>query len=135
MDDIQFSVNFLQSEICAVKGYIGKRGVCRCNVSYKDNTWRITAWYTDNDFQHRGYGTKALKLALSSIFAQTGVPEVIEYVWNGENQYVFDWLVGHFDPVCKLPLEVRKYSDADDWEAHVYTLNKAKVISFCKQAS
>ena len=67
------------------------------------------------------------------MLAEKGEPQYFEYVWNGQNQYVMDWLKEHFDPVCKLPLAVQKYSDADDWEAHIYKLNKQKVLDFCTQ--
>lgn len=51
-------------------------------------------------------------------------------IWNGYNQYVFDWMTNHFDPVSMLPIEVQKYASGDDWLAHVYRLDTRKFMRY-----
>lgn len=112
------------------KAIIDGKQICWCSVSMHDDTWRITSWYTEPQYAHQGYGTMTLSYCIKQMLAERSIPKQIEYVWNGQNQYVMDWLKEHFDPVCKLPLAVQKYSDADDWDAHIYRLNIDKVLGF-----
>ena len=128
-----------QNGIYHTKAYIGYDLVCECKVCINDDndTWSISAWYTGTSYQHHGYGLYTLKATLKLMYLQLGEPERIEYIWNGSNQYVMDWLEEHFSPVCKLPLAVRKYQDADDWDAHIYVLDKESVFRYLniKEAS
>lgn len=105
--------------------------ICKCKIDVsEDNVWTISAWYTNEQYKGQGFGKKTLHETLSQIHKVMGHPKKIEYIWNGTNQYVFDWLQTHFEPVCKLPIAVQKYMEADSWEAHVYTLNKHKVLKY-----
>jgi hypothetical protein len=58
------------------------------------------------------------------------IPNHIEYIWNGQNQYVYDWLVKNFDAVCECPIAVQKTQPGDDWDSHIYELDCNKVLSF-----
>ena len=60
----------------------------------------------------------------------TSKPDKIEYIWNGANQYVYDWMTHHFDPISKCPIAVQKYASEDDWDSHVYILNVEKVLKY-----
>ena len=109
--------------------------VCESKVSIntKTNTWTISAWYTADNYMHKGFGKKTLAANLKAIYDKFGKPSKVEYIWNGTNQYVMDWLSRNFDPVSSLPLAVMKYQEADCWEAHVYLLNTEKVLNFMER--
>ena len=106
--------------------------VCECKVcvNKSHDAWSISAWYTSTSYMHKGYGKETLKHILEDMYEELGIPSKIEYIWNGSNQYVMDWLERNFDPVCKLPLAVLKNQEADDWDAHIYVLNRDKVIKY-----
>ena len=131
MSDIDIRCNNKNAGMYEAVAFIENTKVCRCAIAVKDKDWQITSWYTEKEFSHRGYGKQVLVALLQYLTECLGTPVTIDYVWNGQNQYVMDWLVENFNPVCKLPLAVRKYSDADDWEAHIYKLDKQKVLDFC----
>ena len=59
-----------------------------------------------------------------------GIPAHIEYIWNGQNQYVYDWLKKNFDAVCKCPIAAQKTQPGDDWDSHIYELDCNKVLRF-----
>ena len=131
MSEIRFEVTMLGPKMYEANAYLGEDHVCRCDISVDSGVWQITSWYTEKNFMHRGYGKKTLFHLLSYLRKEFGVPGSIEYVWNGANQYVMDWLKENFAPVSKLPLSVMKYSDVDDWLAHIYILDRDKVMEFC----
>lgn len=116
--------------------YIAKAGddvVCHCEIHKKDNelnTWVIPVWFTEEGYKNRGIGTVVLTSALRDMKTTFGVPDHIEYIWNGQNQYVYDWLKKNFDAVCKCPIAVQKTQPGDDWESHIYELNCNKVLRF-----
>ncbi len=105
---------------------------CECKISVNTNTWTISSWYTEKAFQHRGFGTLTLQVCLEDISKVYGVPERVEYIWNGANKYVLDWLNEHFGAVSKCPIAVQKYANDDDWESHIYVLNTDKFIEYYK---
>lgn len=108
--------------------------VCRCAM-YVDtitNTWVISSWYTEKDYQHHGYGKTTLLECLKQINKQYSKPNSVKYIWNGVNQYVFNWLKENFDAVCDCPLVIQKYASDDDWSSHIYTLNKDKFFEYFK---
>jgi predicted GNAT family acetyltransferase len=116
--------------------YVGKMFyiddvVCKCAISLDNTrkTWTISAWYTTEDYKHQGYGKKLMKAVLDKIKLDNGIPDNVQYIWNGENSYVFDWLNDNFNPVCKCPLAVRKYASDDDWDSHIYILNREKFLN------
>lgn len=104
--------------------------VCKCRVNYNNGKWSISSWFTDKEYQHKGLGKKALEVALQTIYKVTGKPDSIEYIWNGTNSYVGDWITKHFDAKCKCPLVVLKETFNDDWESHIYELNVDKVLKY-----
>lgn len=108
----------------------GQDTISECKISILDNVWSISEWYTYNTYKHKGYGNVVMKEALSRLYKDCGEPDEIRYIWNGVNAYVMDWLTKHFDPVSSLPLEVQKTSETDVWEAHIYILNKEKVLEY-----
>lgn len=101
---------------------------CRINITGK--TWTISSQYTAKDRKHNGYGKHVLQTAIQNAYAKTGHPDKVEYIWNGANQYVYDWMSKHFEPVSKCPLAVQKYASGDDWESHIYILNVEKVLNY-----
>jgi len=109
---------------------IGDVEVCNLVINNGVNgKWTITAWYTKEGYGHKGYGTQLMKRAINQMYEWYGKPRVIEYVWNGANQYVYDWLE-KFDPVCKCPLAVLKMQNDDEWDAHIYLLNVDKFLEY-----
>lgn len=104
--------------------------VSRCKITFTSEIWRITEWYTNENYQHQGYGLMVLRHAFKALLKYNGEPKEIHYVWNRENAYVFEWLEKHFAPVCFLPIEVRKYMNGDDWRAHIYVLDKERFIKY-----
>ena len=116
--------------------YVAKAGddvICHCEIHKKDdelNTWVIPAWFTEDGYKKRGIGTAVLASALRDMRGAFGIPDQIEYIWNGQNQYVYDWLVKNFDAVCKCPIAVQKTQPGDDWDSHIYELDCNKVLRF-----
>ena len=108
-------------------------GVKVCELTINNDLmgkWTITAWYTKKGYGNKGYGTRLMRCAIKQMYEWYGMPTKIEYVWNGANQYVYDWLDRHFNPVCKLPLAVLKTQNEDEWDAHVYILDKEKFMEY-----
>lgn len=81
---------------------------CKIDVDPKKRTWTISSWYTTEKHKHHGYGKLTMQECLDSIAAVYGIPEKVEYIWNGANQYVFDWLEENFGAVSKCPIAVQK---------------------------
>lgn len=102
---------------------------CKINISNNYKKWTISEWFTTTNFQHMGFGKVALKNALIELLNQYGEPNEIEYIWNGVNQYVYDWLVENFDAKCECPIAVLKKQADDDYLSHMYMLNKNKVLN------
>lgn len=133
MEDILYLVNTdkenLSFEVIAVQNGIE---VCKCKMSSsKDKSlWTISSWYTKRGFMHQGFGKKTLKKTLDEMNKTLGLPTKIEYIWNGANEYVYDWLSKNFGALSKCPLAVQKYSNDDDWESHIYSLNTEKFLNY-----
>ena len=104
--------------------------VCSCKVSIDNNIWSIVSWYTEKEHLHNGYGYKTMRHIILRLYEAYGEPDKIRYVWNGANEYVMEWMNRHFSPVSMLPLVVQKYSDKDDWESHIYILDKDKFLKY-----
>lgn len=132
---ITIHCKFLDEENGVIE-YIAKAGndvICRCEIHKKDNssnTWVIPAWFTEDGYKNRGIGTAVLASALRDMRTAFGIPDHIEYIWNGQNQYVYDWLIKNFDAVCKCPIAVQKTQPGDDWDSHIYELDCNKVLRF-----
>lgn len=95
-------------------------------------TWTISAWYTHQDEQrHSGFGKQVMKEALAACLSGgQALPDSIDYIWNGANEYVLDWMVKHFDAVCTCPLAVQKKAPDDDWQSHIYHLDAKKLFCY-----
>lgn len=111
------------------KLYVSGKLVSHCVVNYNEGSWVISAWYTEDGYKHRGYGKEVLTKTLRRL-AKKHVLRKIEYVWNGKNDYVYDWLKTHFNATCNCPLTILKNESADNWESHIYTLDSSKVIEY-----
>ena len=105
--------------------------VCKCRMyTNESNVWTISAWYTLKDFLHQGYGSITLKNTVQEMYTRFGTPAKIEYVWNGANDYVYNWLSKNFGAISKCPIAVQKYANDDDWDSHIYTLNLEKFLNY-----
>ncbi|MCR5249238.1 MAG: hypothetical protein K6E50_01380 [Lachnospiraceae bacterium] len=103
---------------------------CKIDVDPATKTWTISSWYTTEKHKHHGYGKLTLQECLNAISAVCGMPDTVEYIWNGANQYVFDWLEENFGALSKCPIAVQKYASDDDWESHIYVLNREKFLQY-----
>lgn len=112
--------------------YIDNVRVCRAKISTNDNydEWTITAWYTDKEYQKKGIGKYTLKKLLQALYKIYGEPQKINYIWNGQNDYVLDWMTKHFDATNGYPTPILKYSPEDVWLSHIYTLDVKKVMEY-----
>lgn len=129
----------LQHKITENKGkvrcstqYEGMEEVCHCQLDTEDNNsiWTISSWYTKKGYGNHGIGRASMKELLDYMFQTYGSPKKIQYIWNGANAYVMDFLEENFDAVCNCPIAVQKTQAEDDWDSHMYTLNKDKVLSY-----
>ncbi len=106
--------------------------VCKCRM-YTDNSkknWTVSSWYTNKNFLHQGFGKKTLDKTVWEMYKQFGYPEKVDYIWNGANKYVFNWLYKNFDAKSSCPIAVQKYATDDDWSSHIYNLNKDKFLNY-----
>ena len=100
------------------------------NVDTKKSCFSISYWHTKQGYQKHGYGVETLKKNLENLVSVFGIPENFEYIWNGANQYVLDWLINNFDAKPVESLAIAKYEAGESWEGHVYVLNREKVVRF-----
>lgn len=104
--------------------------VCKCQISANKALWTISSWYTHKDFLNQGIGTKTLKFLVAFLYNKFGTPQSIEYIWNGTNYYVYEWIESKFDAISTCPIAVQKTQCEDDWSSHIYNLNVKKVIEY-----
>ena len=104
--------------------------VCLCKIVHNGYVWTIVSWYTEKSHMHKGYGFATMKHIVNKLCAKYGTPNKIEHVWNGANKYVMEWMERHFKPVCMLPIAIQKYSDKDEWESHIYVLEKDRFLDY-----
>lgn len=106
--------------------------VCKCRMYTDDSKkiWTISSWYTKKEFNHQGFGKKTLDKTVWEMYKQFDVPEKIDYIWNGANDYVYNWISKNFDAKSSCPIAVQKYATDDDWTSHIYNLNKEKFLKF-----
>lgn len=105
--------------------------ICACEISVSgEGIWNITSWHTKESFRNKGFGRRTMKLVLSMCRSRYGKPSVIRYTWNGVNAYVLEWMERHFNAVCTCPVAVQKNQAGDDWESHIYELDKDKVFGY-----
>lgn len=96
----------------------------------KDNSWMISEWFVNHDYQHQGLGTELFRESINYLSSNFPYPDKIEYVWNGANQYVYDWLQKKFSPVSQCPMTIQKFNADDDWLSHVYELDKKSLYDY-----
>lgn len=134
METLTFETDYEENKkMFTTRAYTGDGNkVCESKISVNDNhnIWTISSWYAAHGSGHKGYGTLTLQSALQTIYDKFAEPVQIEYIWNGANQYVIDWLNRHFGAISKCPIAVQKYAADDDWESHIYILNKDKVLEY-----
>ena len=122
---IEYSINLSPNKNCKVTSFSKKTGdtVCKCKVNVDKNKWTVAEWFTSSKYKSLGFGKKTLRTCLETLLSQGGYPDKVEYVWNGENEYVLTWMEKNFDAKCTCPRAVQKYASDDDWTSHVYELD------------
>ena len=107
-------------------------GKCLVSFDYLSDfsNWTISGWYISKDFQNKGVGKELLRKTLLYLYKNFGEPNTIKYIWNGQNIFVYNWLAKNFDAVSNCPMVVQKYQSDDDWESHIYDLNKTKILDY-----
>lgn len=131
MDKITYEISEMNNGViieCIAS--VDKAQVCECKVSVDKSLWTISSWFTKPGYKGKGIGKNTMKTTLNHILKTYGVPEKIEYIWNGANSYVLEWLEKNFDAVCTCPIAVQKLLTEDDWSSHIYELNAKKVLSY-----
>lgn len=131
--DIIYDYSQIKREAISCSAKVKDKEVCNCKIYRKSdntNTWVISAWFTEEGYNHQGIGTDILRHTLQNMEQVFGLPNQIEYIWNGQNQYVYDWLKKNFDAVCDCPISVQKIQTDDDWSSHIYILNRNRVLNF-----
>jgi len=107
--------------------------ICKCTISVNknDNSWNISQWYANKNYQHQGYGRATMKYLVNALYNLYGVPNKLVYIWNNANEYVYDWIHLNFDAkISDSTLLVLKYSDEDIKEGHEYFLNIDKFFKY-----
>ena len=116
-----------------VEYFIKNKPIGKCKIDTYKNKWSITEWFVDHDFQNMGVGRRMMRALLKHLSKIYGLPQKVEYIWNGTNRYVMDWLEDNFDAKCiELPavLKQTEESGEDTVLSHVYDLNVAKIIEY-----
>lgn len=128
----KYKVSAISNTYLQASAHLNNASICNAKISTNDdhNEWTITAWYTNEAFKNQGIGKKTLGTLIETLFQIYGQPKKIDYIWNGQNEYVYEWMARHFDAVCNCPLVVQKMQAEDDWLSHIYTLNVSKVLDY-----
>lgn len=106
--------------------------VSKCKINTDIHKWTISEFFTEKQFMHMGFGKVTMKTLIDRLIYMYGEPSIIEYIWNGANEYVLDWITKEFNAVCQCPITVQKTQTDDDWSSHMYTLDKDKVLKYFK---
>ena len=102
--------------------------VCKCKISFSNNIWCISEWFTVSGYQHQGYGLQTLRHAFQYLLAEKGIPQEIRYFWNGANDYVMEWITKHFDA---RSIETEPYLTAEQTrKSNIFVLDKEKVLHY-----
>lgn len=123
-------VNDLNQRGITVKLYNEEELLSTCTISVSNGIWSITEWFTSSNHKQKGYGNQVMTEAFRLLYESYGRPNEIRYNWNGVNAYVFEWLQKHFSPTSLLPIAEQKYMQDDCWEAHIYILDRDKVLNY-----
>lgn len=105
-------------------------GYSRLSVDKISNVWTISEWFVNSNYQNKGYGRTILFTALNELYTLYGLPFEIQYVWNGQNMYVYEWLKKYFKPISGCPIAIQKIASDDDWDSHIYKIDRDKVLKY-----
>lgn len=106
--------------------------ICKCviSVNKNDNSWIISQWYANKNYQHKGYGRLTMKYLVQELYNKYK-PNNIIYIWNNVNEYVYNWIVNNFDAkLSDEAIRILKVTDEDVKEGHQYYLNKDKFLKY-----
>lgn len=104
--------------------YDGYTEIGHARVISEGSKWTITQWYINSDYMKKGYGRLLMRSVLRSMCNETDIrPTEVEYIWNGVNKYVHEWLERNFNATCKVNEWASKGSAEDDWSNHIYRLD------------
>lgn len=108
--------------------------MCKINVNVINDKvrWEISEFFTEKKFMHQGFGKVTMRHLVQCLINKLGNPSSVEYIWNGANSYVLDWITEEFGAVCQCPIAVQKTQSDDDWSSHIYTLDKDRVLNYFK---
>ena len=101
-----------------------------CKISVDDDIWTISVWWVDEKYRNRGYGKKMLTSLIKQILRENACPNQIRYIWNGQNEYVHDWL-NKFNAKCVANINIVKNAPDDDWESRIYILDTEMFLKYC----
>ena len=107
----------------------GKK-IGRCCISVKGKVWTISEWFVDRNYMHQGYGKTILACCAKSLYRLHGLPVRVKYLWNGANEYVYDWMVKNFKAKCCCSVAELKTTEEDIWLAHEYDLSPACFVAY-----
>lgn len=130
-DNILFAISVIKGSV-ECNALLKNEIVCSCkvNIDTIGHIWTIASWFTNKKLQGQGIGKQTLAKALFRLYEIAGIPKEIEYIWNGTNEYVLEWMERHFDAECSCPIAVQKKQADDDWESHIYNLKVGKVLDY-----
>ncbi len=103
-----------------------------CKINVERNLWTISSWHVSEEYRNTGLGTRMLKSLVKEIMEKSGTPDEIRYIWNGQNAYVKKWL-DRFQAKCMDDVNVAKKAPDDDWEPHMYVLNREMFMEYCDE--
>lgn len=126
----RYSITRLENNCYKCEYLVDNKVVCTCQIDTYETEWWITVWKTNSQYRNKGYGKRTMRALLINLYNRLGKPRSIVYIWNGQNQYVFDWMQNNFDATCMCPLAIQKISEEDTWDSHMYTLNVQKFFNY-----
>lgn len=95
----------------------------RCTITVKKNQLTISEWYVSDWFSNRGIGRELLTFLIKYSIGDVGDLKEVLYIWNGANEYVYDWLVRNFNAEVNLSIQEQKNSYDDTKDGHFYKLD------------
>lgn len=98
--------------------YIG-----RCTITVKRHQLTVSEWYVNDWFKHKGIGKEMLRHLIQKYIGDVGTLKEVLYIWNGDNDYVYDWLVRNFNAEVDLTIEEQKNYYDDTKSGHFYRLD------------
>lgn len=130
MTDSNCTITILSDRTYKCIYNVEEKEACKCIINVEDDAFTISSWFTKEDYRHNGIGKITMRDLLTYLINCFGVPEKVNYIWNGQNQYVYDFITSNFDAVCSCPIAIQKTQFDDDWSSHIYGLNRDKVFGY-----